>query len=1514
MKNFLLWGVIAATSTAIAGNSLLLDMESVASITSKNAKFHGGAFADGAPIGNSVTNGNRGFVGGGAKEGIELPISALPLKEGSISLYFKINKQAAPGKAFTLVNAVGTPPYHNNFGISVTPGGSKMSTIQFTLIGPKVKGSARSVSAQVFLDSEVFYHLAVNWKNINSGKADGVAEIYLNGKLIAAKRNTVINLPDPGKKLFIGSCDIEHAQNKCGKGAFVLDEVNIFDKVSTRAAIKASAGLLPLNDMADGRILPGMPVKGGGKNQFTAYTIDNFPVQHGAIFCRFRLDEIIPKKSIILFDNTATPSWNNRFALMLKMFDNNVVEFYFSINGARTKVYSSKTARKTMPLDPTSSHTVMVLWKNINNDSSNGSMDIYVDGVNVAATKNFLTRFDKTSDVLRVGGGVPPSGVFARKDLLTIEEFRIWRGNVPADVMGDLFNQKSVADVAADAAINLPIWDKPFKNDGKIDRNFWLRAADFGNFHSLRYKGVTENITQVKAATDDNNLYLAWKAKHSEPRPTGKRHDLRDMALWRQDSLEFHFDTPKGQAAILVSAYNEIYDSLARRESWTSAIKSATALNSKDRIWTGTAVIPLAEITADKKQIKGAVCRNVSGMQTASSSWKRAFGARGVWNLASPLVVSNIAMPDMISAGSNDILFTMSADGIKKNFVRIDLSVISQGKRYNACTRREVERDVFEVPLSFDVPTEGNANYSLTVKNDKNEIIWSNSGVFDVKPKLSLTLKNKFYDNKLLVNVNGQNINPQPVKGEARILKNGVAVSDVTTFTLKNGMADIAVDTSKMNQHAEYIVEVTVTDEKNKKSTRIENFEFSPKPSGYPLNAGKKPYFGQFWTSPVYKDGVVSCWNRVYSWKNTIFPASITSGKVEMLAETPYFEYRVNGKLKRLSSAKVTPKGGDKEQVCFQVNAKDEFLQVDAQVRVEYDGFIGYELNAKPLNNANIDKLAMVFPMKKESAQIKLQGLETTYSPQRNLVKNYPAEGKKFAFASKAGLGCFERGLFYCNESDEGWLPYDRKNVEEIIPAGDKVLWKWNIVDGAKFAALPTQRMGFQVTPYKPLVKDQLQNKRFYIVYPGGILRPGDVPYKLETLPKIKALGVTHMVMGLNWAKYCGGYEPDDRERFRKFVQEAHKLGMKVLVYRASITNPYEPSFLYYNDLWLIRPTGGFFGNPVNNKYKLSSFGRCTNAPGYIDWYVGMAAQLIKDYDVDGFYYDFGVGGCNNVLHGCGYVGRNTTSAVGEATGTIGVNISEVTEEDRGRRLTTPVLRQRELWKRMYNMVKELKGEDGVIDAHTSAPDRVFSYPFVDSMYHSESAATHADLEIDPDMYRCYLTKQFLGTRGELIMYIRRAKGDNDPAKKCRATLALTLLHREIYRPATGKYEFPARDAKTIIAVKIWEILQRNKVDEAQWLPYWENKDYITIENGTRDTLTSLWRHDDRLLVVVSNLSKEPKELVVTLKGKCAGFKNAFDAELYKTKKNKFSRLPLVKNKIKVKLNAKDYKLIEITK
>lgn len=1504
MKKILIFLVSAAALAAAADNTIHLDMESVASITGKNGKFHGGEFADGAPLGDSVTNGNRGFVGGGAKDGIELPSSVLALKQGSVSLYFKIGKNAPVDNGCFLLSAIGASPYYQNFGISITPRANNVCDISFTLVGAKgVKKTARSVVAKkIALERDRFYHLAVNWENINSGCADGSAELYLNGKLVGQRRNELITVGDIGRKLFVGSVDLEHAANKCGEKAFVLDEVEISDAPLSRKEIGLRAKKLPADDPADGRLLPKMPVKGGGKKQFTSYEIADFPISQGAIFCRFRLEEIMPGKSVIIFDNTASPAWNNRIALSIKMFENNVVEFYLSVNGARTKTYTSKALKKSMPLDPTMSHTILAKWKNINSKVGNGIMELYVDGINVANLNGFMTRFDKVSDVLRLGGGVPPAGGNARKDLLTIEECRIWRGEIPAGVQGDLFQKKNNQTV--DSFIRLPIWRGEFKNDGRIDRKFWLRAADFGNFHSLRQKGITENTTQVKAACDDRNLYLMWRARHPEAVPNGSKHGMRDAALWRQDSMEFHFDTPKGKVSILISAYGEIYDCLNKVASWNSTIRTAVDRVPNERVWTGTATIPLSEITEDKDIIKGQVCRNISILQDSSSGWKYPYGKCGEWKIGTSLVVNRVEMPDMVSVGENTLSVFLASCDRKPHTVRTELTVNVNGKTETVSSMREIKPTGLEIPVSFTLPVEGRAGYSLLLTDENGDVVWSNSGFLDVKPQLALTLSREFYHNKLNVSINAQNIRPLPVKGSAQILRNDLAVGDMVEFSLDKGRHRIVLDTSKMDQHGIYTLAVTVVDSNGKSSRRTENFEFSPKPAGYPLNAGKKPWFGDFWFTPKFENGVVKCWNRVYSWHDSVFPSSITSAGVEMLAGTPYLEYRVDGKVLRLGKADVKPLGGDVEKTVFEVNASDENLIVHAKVRVEYDGFIGYDLNITPRKDVKIDKLAMVIPMKKDSARVKLQGLETTYSPERNLVRNYPASGRHFKFAAKAGLGCFERGLFLCNESDEGWLPYDRDNVEEIIPDGDRVLWRWNIVDGTAFKSLPRQRMGFQVTPYKPLKKDQLQSIRYFQVYPGGILRPTDVPYKLETLQKFKKLGANVLILHLYWSKYTGGYEPDDAARFRAYIQEAHKLGMRVLVYRASITNEYEPSFLYYGDLWKVKPSGSFYGNPVSNKYKLSSTSRCVNSPGYIDWYVGMAAKLIRDYDVDGFYYDFGVGGCSNALHNCGYAGKNTSSVVGEATDTIGINISEVTAEDKARRPTTPVLKQRELWKRMYNMVKELKGDAGIIDAHTSAPDRVFSYPFVDSMYHSESAATHRGMRIDPEMYRLYFTKQGLGTRGELILYTR---GKNQ-VQQTRRMLAISLLHREMYRPMAAPYDAPAKGFKTDMAVKLWGIFSRNRVDEGQWLPYWKNQDLVAVNNGGKDALVSLWRHDDRLLLVVSNLGNDVRELNVSLKGKLEGFTKAVDAE------NPKIGVSFAENTLQLQVSAQDFRLIEITR
>ncbi len=1504
---FMLGAALLIGSSTAAAAALELDMESLDSIRSKGGKVYGGGFAAGTPAAAHITGGNRGFVSGGAKEGIELPISALPLKKGSISLHFKVTAKAQDGQGISFISAVGTPPYHNNFSIGLTPQANGSCRIGFVVIGDKsAPQTVQSIYADYALVRDEFYHLAANWENINSGKADGSLAIYLNGKLIASRSNAVINVPAPGNKFYIGSVDLEHTINKCGEGAFVIDEVQLKDSLLTADDLKKLTERVTVKDLANGDILPGMPVKAGGKGQYNSYHINNFPIDHGAIYCSFKLDEVVPGKSVILFDNAGTPPWHDRIAMMLKMHENNILEPYFVTAGTPTGAYLSRVLSKRIPFDTSKQHTMLAVWKNLHTGQSDGVLDIYLDGVNIGSMTDFATAITNPSDILHIGGCEPPAGTFIRDNILTVDECRIWRGDIPPVVRSMLLDNNSSKIEFKNSRISLPRWEQKFVNNGKIDKVFWQFAADFGPLHGYRTAGIAAKDTQIKAACDDNNLYLAWRCKYENASPTGKKYGIRDVALWNEDSVELHFDTPKGKYSAIISAYGEIYDSLADKSSWTADLEYAVA-NEPDRVWTGTAVIPLNSIRSQDNLIRGTVCRNIEVLQSNSSSWSsRGFGKTGELSNDSAVAVTDVALPDMISVGTNQLSISAAAFKLQPHVIKAQMSITINGKSTSTRTQREITTiNAISFPVTFTVPEEGKAEYTLIISDEKDNVLFANCGFLDVKPPLSMTLKRDFYNNKLHVQVNAVKLAEPAISGKGRILKDGKAVTGYTEFKVENGLANIALDTSTLSEHAEYTAEIAVTDKTSKVSTRTEKFMFAPKPFGYPLGAGMKPYFGNFWFKPQVNNTSVKVWNRVYSWKNSIFPASITSGGVEILAATPYFEYRVNGQIKRLSSAQVTPAGEDEEKSFFDVVAADDNLSVKAKVRVEYDGFIGYDMDVEPKAGRKIDQLAMIIPLQKDSALFKLQGLETTYSPKRNHVENYPAEGGKFPFDHKAGLGGYDRGIFFCNESDEGWLPYDRDDTEVITLKGDQVIWRWNIVDGAELKKLPTQRMGFQITPYKPLIKDNLQSLRIYQVWPGGIIRPTDVPYKIETLQKFKNIGANVLILHMDWCKYTGSYEPDDPERFRNFIKEAHRLGMRVLVYRASITNEFEPSFLYYGDVWLTKPVGTFFSEYVQPKFKRSSTSRCVNSPGYIDWYVGMAAKLIKEYDVDGFYYDFGVGSCNNALHGCGYAGVNTRSRSGEATGTIGINIGEVTAEDRARRVTRPVLGQRELWKRMYNMVKELKGEDGMIDAHTSAPERVFSYPFVDTMWHSESAACHKDLKITLNMYRLFFSKEKFGTRGELILYLY---ANDDEKIKTRSLLALTLPHREIYRQQTNKWEHPYQGYYADVILNLWKVFQTFRVDDAQWIPYWKSQDYIAIENGTEDTAGSIWLHEDQALVVISNLSGTERELTVSLKGALKDFVNAEDMEDAK------SNISVSDGKIKLTIPNNDYRLFKLSR
>ena len=1243
--------------------------------------------------------------------------------------------------------------------------------------------------------------------------------------------------------------------------------------------------------LADGKPFPGLPYVTGGKGQLREIPFPDFPVKAGAIYVKFCLAAVKPGESVLLFDACGSPAWHDRFSFMLKMHENNVVEFYATIAGPPSKVYNSRTIASRVPIDTSVPHTVIYQWRNVNSGKSDLEATLWLDGVNIGAIKGSQSNVDLHGRPFYIGGGKGRSGVYSAKDCLTTEDFRVWKGEIPASELASLLFRATEIPLPEVPFIILPKIAKPLEMDGKIDDAFWSHAADLGPLFNYRVPHVACNDTIVKAAYDEKSLHLAWKAAFdARYMPEGQLVGERDASTWRGDSVELAFMTPSGKVHYIISAYGDIYDAFDNKPAWTGAANVRTRIGNGE--WTGEISIPLAELKASPGQvIQGTVNRNVKSGFSDSRSWvHEGFAKTGRLQLggSSPITVSGVSLPTSVIVGRNSGSLSVVNSSSEKTPVEIMLTLYRKGKTagMTTCLLRTISPMLgMEIPFEFQAPEIGVNRFSLVVRNAKREIVFFNQGEIDVLPPLRVSTTGFFFNGYLEAQINAAELPDAETKGTIQILKGNKTFGKEIPFELKAGKAILKVPTEGiLTEDGEYQLQVLLASKTGEPFRQQTSFLFAKRPDCINPKAGRKIYFGDGWFPPKRNGTRVEVWNRVYEWKGTIFPASIISAGKEMLQEPPFFEYVCNGKTGRLSAGQIRFISQNEEMVVYEITAKDAALEFAARIHVEYDGFIGYDITRlAPAKGANITRLSLNIPLTKECAQYKLEGLEHIHTRERDYIPEYPKGGRAFPRTPLAGVGRFERALFFAHESDEGWLPYGRKNVEQIIPEKERVLWKWNLIDGAVMAPMPKILCGFQATPFKKYRENYLEDVRPLIVYPGGVFRPTDSFLDEKCIPGFKAQGANVLMLFSAWSTHFGGMTPDDMDSLKRLVKAAHKEGMRVVVYRCAICNEHEPSFVHFGELWKSMPSSSFIGNPVVRYEKRVATGRCPKGPDYVDWYVGSAQKLMEETGIDGFYYDFGEPSCSNALHGCGFQGLNESSEGEEASQTIGVNVDKLTAADRARRQTNAIMVQRELWKRMYNMVHELRGERGIIDAHTSDPARVLSMPFVDYHLHSESGAVHwsdDDLStLDLEGYRFYFAKEIFGGPGDVIIQARRAK---DLKKACRSWLSLSLLHRQLYRPYTNKYSYADNSprSRTAVVLPFWKIIKDFGTTQAAWHPFYGEAPLATVVSGGTDrTVVSGWLKKEKAMLVVSNLTRQNRKLTLKLAPSLLGFTQAKNVE-----------------------------------
>ncbi len=333
---------------------------------------------------------------------------------------------------------------------------------------------------------------------------------------------------------------------------------------------------------------------------------------------------------------------------------------------------------------------------------------------------------------------------------------------------------------------------------------------------------------------------------------------------------------------------------------------------------------------------------------------------------------------------------------------------------------------------------------------------------------------------------------------------------------------------------------------------------------------------------------------------------------------------------------------------------------------------------------------------------------------------------------------------------------------------------------------------------------------------------------KIPVLKAYQDFGVRTICFHEHWSRIQNYFAPADPDGLRRLVRACHAHNIRLLVYYGYELSNIAPEWECCRDEILIYPRGGGYHRQPEQRCYIC----CYNSvwQDYLAWAI---ARTMDEFDMDGVYLDGTANPhrCANLGHGCGYVGADGKPHV-----------------------TYPFFAVRQMMKRIYTIVKTRKPH-GLVNVHQSTCMTIPSVGWATSYWDGEQFGSIArtpdtwPLDILPlAAFRAEFMGHQWGVPAELLCYER-------PYTFYEA-LAITLPHDVLVRPHESELE---------LISKIWKAAEQFGRHQARWLPYWQNAEYVKVNDD--DVKCSIyWREGKGALVVVSNLGREPVDARVWLK------------------------------------------------
>ncbi len=601
----------------------------------------------------------------------------------------------------------------------------------------------------------------------------------------------------------------------------------------------------------------------------------------------------------------------------------------------------------------------------------------------------------------------------------------------------------------------------------------------------------------------------------------------------------------------------------------------------------------------------------------------------------------------------------------------------------------------------------------------------------------------------------------------------------------------------------------------------------------------------------------VEMWGRSYHFSDRpridqieTLDRAILAGPIRLVA-------KVGGKPVRWSSPPAELKKETGSHVRIVQRATGSRLALTLCHDIEYDGLIKTKVSIESSNAVRLDELVLEIPLSRQYAKNLYSspyGLRTWFIyPGKLRPGMLPDEGKVTGYRPTVlWIGDERGGLAWMSDSGLNWYANEPDKATEIIVDDSRVLVRLRMVatpvqlDPQTQAAthptgLPAMQpasgvsrldytFALQATPVKPIEQSAWDRRIASSPWYGEDF--SILERRIEGKPAIDYFaeqGVKTIFL-LNWTEFFSytrpvGFEDD----LRRFVKAAHERGMKVMPYVGGFLlseRSREWSFLKDEVIGLRSipdaTVRGYFGYHENKQYA----NRVCYRSVMSDFLVDGIAHLIDEYDIDGVYLDSTVypSPCLNTLHGCGYIRPDGTVAH-----------------------VNPIFEIRELLKRIYTVVKTRK-PDGVIDAHVPPSMNIAAVSWATSYWAGESLKrTRGPLleSLPLDHFRVEFMGHPWGVPAEFLQYTLL---ENTP-KGFKQACAVSLLH-----------DVPVRAHGTLEYVRInsslWKLFDRFDRKGAEWHPYWNNAEFVTVEGD--GAYASLYRHPKNgTLIVVSKLKQD---------------------------------------------------------